>query len=328
MEPLRYLSRDDVLAALPMADAIAAMRQAFVELSCGRVTLPPRTRMDVPGEHGIVLTMPCHSGAEGLVSLKLVSLYGGNRVKGLPLIHALVVLADGATGVPLAVMDGATLTALRTGAGSGAATDALARRDAEVAAVFGAGTQARTQLEAVACVRRLRRARVYDPDAALAERFAADMGARLGVPVERAATSAAALEDAAIVCTATTAASPVFQDRELPPGSHINAVGSYKPDVTEIPPETVRRARIVVDHLASAREEAGDLLVPLRRGMIREEDLRTELGDVLAWRTPGRESPTEITLFKSVGVAIQDLYAAARALANARAAGLGTLLPR
>jgi ornithine cyclodeaminase/alanine dehydrogenase-like protein (mu-crystallin family) len=328
MEELRYLSRNDVRQALPMADAVAAMRAAFIELSCGDALVPPRLRMDLPGEKGIVLTMPCASGAEKLVSVKLVSLFDGNRAKGLPLIHALVVLADATTGAPCAIMDGASLTAIRTGAGSGAATDALARRDAETAAVFGAGTQARTQLEAVACVRRLRRARVFDPDQAAAERFAAEMTALLGFTVERAATSAEALEDAAVVCTATTSPAPVFRDRELAPGTHINAVGSYKPEVTEIPPETVRRARIIVDHRASALEEAGDLLVPLGRGMILEDDLRTEIGEVLASRTPGRTSKAEVTLFKSVGVAIQDLYAGARALANARAGGLGTVLSR
>jgi len=328
MPPLVYLSAADVRRALPMPDAIAAVREAFVQLSSGQVAVPPRVRVDAPLENGVALFMPCHAIEQKLFGLKLVTLFDENRRKGLPLIQALVIVADGATGTPLAVMDGSTLTALRTGAASGVATDCLARDDAEVAAVFGAGVQGRTQLEAVCCVRRIRRARVYDADASAADRFAAEMTQRLGLPVQRAASPAEALADAAVVCTATTSSRPVFQDRELAPGAHINAVGSYKPDVAEIPAETVSRARVVVDHRASAIEEAGDLLVPLRRGLIRKADLETELGEVLARRAPGRRSAEEITLFKSVGVAAQDLFAAARALANARTLGLGIELPR
>jgi ornithine cyclodeaminase/alanine dehydrogenase-like protein (mu-crystallin family) len=325
---LLYLSAAEVRQALPMPDAIAAMREAFVQLSCGRVILPPRVRIDVPCDNGVALFMPCHVHERKLFGLKLVTLFDRNREKGLPLVQALVILADGTTGAPLAVMDGASLTALRTGAASGVATACLAREDAEVATVFGGGVQARTQLEAVCCVRHIRHARVYDADPSAADRFAAEMSQRLGLQVQRAADPAQALEDAAVVCTATTSSRPVFQDHELPPGVHINAVGSYKPDVAEIPCETVCRARIVVDHRASALEEAGDLLLPLRQGRIRKEHMHTELGEVLAGRAPGRHSASEITLFKSVGVAIQDLFAAARAAANARTLHLGIDLPR
>jgi ornithine cyclodeaminase/alanine dehydrogenase-like protein (mu-crystallin family) len=185
-------------------------------------------------------------------------------------------------------------------------------------AVFGAGVQARTQLEAVCCVRSIRRARVYDADPAAADRFAVEMSRQLGLPVERAADSAQVLADADVICTATTSPVPVFDDRDVKPGVHINAVGSYKPTVTEIPAATVCRARVVVDHRASALEEAGDLLVPFRAGMIGEEVLGTELGQIVLGQKPGRTSADEITLFKSVGVAIQDLCAAARVLANGR----------
>lgn len=326
--PLLYLSAAEVRRALPMPDAIAAMREAFVELSCGQPTIPARVRIDVAEEEGVALCMPCHSGAQRLLGVKVATLFGRNRRHALPLLHALVLVADGVTGVPLAVMDGAALTMLRTGAASGVATDCLARPDASVVAVFGAGVQARTQLEAVCCVRRVQHGRVYDPAPAAAEQFAAEMAQRLGISVERAASSAEALKDADVVCTATTARSPVFQDHEIAPGTHLNAVGAYHPDVSEVPPETVCRARIVVDHAASVLEEAGDLLIPLRLGLITEARLRTELGAVLAQRAPGRADAEEITLFKSVGVAIQDLYAAARALANARSLRLGMELPR
>ena len=311
-----------------MPEAIAAMRDAFVELSCGQSTIPARVRLDLAENEGVMLCMSCHSASQKLLGVKVATLFGGNRRHGLPLLHAMVVVADGATGVPLAVMDGATLTMLRTGAAAGVATDCLARPDAAVVALFGAGVQARTQLEAVCCVRRVRCGRVYDPDAAAAERFAAEMSQRLGISVQHAASSAAALKDADVVCTVTTARTPVFQDDEVAPGAHVNAVGSYHPDMAEVPAETVCRARIVVDHLESALEEAGDLLIPLRQGLLRKDQLQTELGEVLAGRARGRQGPEEITLFKSVGVAIQDLYAAARALANARSLHFGVELPR
>jgi ornithine cyclodeaminase/alanine dehydrogenase-like protein (mu-crystallin family) len=324
--PLWYLSAADVRRALPMADAIAAMREAFAQLSSGQVTLPVRERLDAPGEHGVALVMPCHSTVQRMFSLKIVTVFHDNPRRGLPTIQSLVILTDGTTGAHLAVMDGASLTAIRTGGASGLATDLLARPGAAVAAVFGAGVQARTQLEAVCCVRAIRRACVYDKDAAAADRFAAEMTHRLGIPVERSDTPAKTLADADVICTATSSSRPVFADSELPPRVHINAVGAYRPDMAEIPAAAVCRARVVVDHRASALEEAGDLLEPLRQGLIQPSHFAAELGDVVLGRSPGRRSADEITLFKSVGVAIQDLCAAARALDNARRLGLGTLL--
>lgn len=321
--PLLYLSADQVRRALPMPEAIAAMRRAFAQLSSGQVTLPVRQSLPATEGRGDALVMACHSAVERLFSLKFVTTYPDNPRQGLPTTQALVVLTDGATGAHLAVMDGASLTAIRTGAASGLATDLLARPDAGTVAVFGAGVQARTQLEAVCCVRTIRRASVCDPDSAAADRFAAEMTDRLGVQVERADAPARNLADADVVCTATSSCQPVFADRELRAGVHINAVGAYRPEMAEIPASVVRRARVVVDHRASALEEAGDLLQPLRQGLIQRSHFDTELGDVVLGRSPGRRHADEITLFKSVGVAIQDLCAAARVLANVRQFGLG-----
>ena len=324
--PLLYLSAEHVRRALPMADAIAAMRDAFAQLANAQVTLPTRECLPTPDEHGVLLVMPCHSVASTLFSLKAITVFPDNPRHGLPTIQALVILTDGATGEHLAVMDGASVTALRTGAASGLATDLLARPDAAVAAVFGAGVQARTQLEAVCCVRTIRAAYVYDADSAAADRFAVEMTVRLGRPVRRAGSPAEALKDADVVCTATTSSVPVFADSELKRGVHVNAIGSFRPHVCEIPPETVCRARVVVDHHASALEEAGDLLGPLRDGLIRPSHFGTELGDVLLGRAPSRSHVDEITLFKSVGVAVQDLCAAAKTLENARRMELGVPL--
>jgi len=324
--PLLYLSSADVRRALPMTEAISAMREAFAELSAGHVTLLHRACMQAADQHGDDLIMPCHSAKLGIFSLKTVTVYDKNPQHGLPTIQALVILTDDATGAHLAVIDGTSLTALRTGAASGLATDVLARPDAASVAVFGAGVQARTQLEAVCCVRTMREARVYDANPAAADQFAADMTERLGLPVQRADTPAGALADIDVVCTATSSPKPVFEDNELPPGTHINAVGVYRPEMAEIPAPVVCRARVVVDHLASALEEAGDLIGPLRQGLIEQSHFETELGQILLGQSPGRRDASEVTLFKSVGVAIQDLYAGARALDHARRLELGVPL--
>jgi alanine dehydrogenase len=182
-------------------------------------------------------------------------------------------------------------------------------------------------LEAVCCVRAIRRARVYDRRTEAAEQFANDMCRRLGVVVEPAPSPSAALADAAVVCTATTSSTPVFDDGDVRPGTHINAIGSFRPGTAEVPAATVCRARVVVDHHHSALEEAGDLLAPLGDGRIGPEHFRDELGQLVLGQKAGRNSADEVTLFKSVGVAVQDLYAAARAMENARLLGLGTSLP-
>ncbi|HUT37569.1 MAG TPA: ornithine cyclodeaminase family protein [Planctomycetota bacterium] len=324
---LRFLSASDVVQALPMSEAIEAMKHAFRLLAAGQVVMPPRTHIEAAEPPGDALVMPSYVPADEAMGIKVVTVYRGNRASGLPVIQALMLVLDAATGSPVAVMDGTSLTAIRTGAASGAATDLLANPDASTVAIFGSGPQARTQLEAVCTVRSIRRARVLDPDAARAAAFALEMAERLGVPIEPVPSSANALAEADIVCTATTSTVPVFADAELAPGAHINAIGSYKPAVREIPGETVRRARVVVDHRPAALAEAGDLLIPMVEGLIGREHIWAELGEILAGTRPGRQSPGQVTLFKSVGLAVQDLCAARRVLANARLRGLGSSLP-
>jgi ornithine cyclodeaminase/alanine dehydrogenase-like protein (mu-crystallin family) len=323
---LLYLSHADVRRALPMADAIEAMDAAFLQLSEGRVTMPARSSMEIPEANGVVLIMPCYAAGTHHVSLKLLTQFVDNGRLGLPLIQAVVLLADAVNGRLLAIVDGSTITALRTGAASGVATQLLAQPSADTAAIFGAGVQARTQLEAVCTVRHIKQVRVFDCRRAAAEVFAKDMSARLGIPVLATSSAAEALAGAQIVCTATTSTTPVFEDRDLVAGVHINAVGSWRPQTAEIPPDTVCRARVFVDHRVAAMEEAGDLLMPLQEGRITAEHIRAELGDLIANRVLGRQTTDEVTLFKSAGLAVQDLFAAARAVENARRLGIGTTL--
>ena len=323
---LRFLSARDVATALPMRDAVEAMKEAFRQLSAGEAVMPPRTHIVVESPSGDALFMPACIPAAGRMGIKIVTLFGDNVARGLPRIQALVIVLDATTGSPLAVMDGTSLTAIRTGAASGAATDLMARPDAAVAAIFGAGPQAQTQLEAVCAVRPIRRAMIFDADAARAESLAREMALRLGIPVLAARSSAEALAGADVVCTATTSAEPVFADRDVAPGTHLNAVGSYKPTVREIPGETIRRARVVVDHRPAALAEAGDLIIPMEQGLIPKDHIRAELGEIVAGLKRGRESPEQVTLFKSVGVAVQDIAAANRVLAAAERLNLGTEL--
>jgi alanine dehydrogenase len=320
---IRILSREDVRQALPMRRAIEAMKGAFAQLSAGQADVPLRVALDVPRHNGVTLFMPAYLSADDQMAVKIVSVFNDNPAQGLPLIHALVVVVDATTGRPAAVMDGTYLTALRTGAASGAATDLLARRDARAVAVFGAGAQARTQLEAVCAVRSIREAWVYDVVPERAAAYADEMGRVLSLPVRVAETPGVAVRRADVICTATTSSSPVFDDADVRPGTHINAVGAYTPDMQEVPAETVLRARVVIDHREASLAEAGDLLIPLQQGLMTEDAIYAELGEIAAGRKPGRASPEEITLFKSVGVAVQDVAAAGAVLEAARRQGLG-----
>jgi ornithine cyclodeaminase/alanine dehydrogenase-like protein (mu-crystallin family) len=258
------------------------------------------------------------------MAIKIVSVFNDNPAQGLPLIHALVVAVDATTGEPIAVMDGTYLTALRTGAASGAATDLLARPDARTAAIFGAGVQGRTQLEAICAVRPIQQVRVYDVSREQAATFAIEMSQRLSLPVQIADTPSQGVSQADVICTATTATSPVFDDADVQPGAHINAVGAYTPQMQEIPIGTVLRSKVVIDHHESSLAEAGDLLIPMRQGQMSEDHIYAELGEIAAGTKPGRTSADEITFFKSVGVAVQDVAAASAALEAAQRMGLGT----
>ena len=320
---LRILSADDVRKALPMTEAIEAVKSAFVQLSMGKVKMPLRTPIDVPAHKGITLFMPGYLADDNQMAIKIVSIFSDNIARGLPLIHALVVVVDPTTGQPQAAMDGTHLTALRTGAASGAATELLAVSSARVAAILGAGAQGKTQLEAVCAVRPIKQAWVYDTNPTQAADYAREMSQRLSLPVTVSKSPQEALSQADIICTATTSSTPVFSDADLKSGAHINAVGAYTPQMQEVPSDTVARATVVIDHRTASLAEAGDLLIPLSQGRITLDHIRAEIGEIIAGTKPGRRSETEITLFKSVGVAGQDVAAASRVLANAKRMGLG-----
>jgi len=313
---IRMLAAADVKAALPMPKAIEAMKQAYVQFSTGRSTVPLRTH--VPTEKGVSLLMPAYLHDSRSLGVKIISIYEDNPEHGLPTISATVMVLDPETGFPLALMDGGSLTAIRTGAGGGAAADVLARRDARSVALFGAGVQARTQLQAVLAVREIAEVSIIDHFPEAAQRLADEVATRPNAPqVILGRTPGEAVQVADIVLTATTSPVPLFNGNDLKPGTHITGIGTFTPDKREIDEVAVGRARIVVDSCEACLEEAGDIIIP-------NAPIDAELGEILNGDKPGRENDEQITFFKSVGIAVQDTMAAALVFAAAKEQGLGT----
>ncbi len=309
------LDAQQTRAALPMPELIEAMKEAYAALTLGKAQVPLRSRLEIPPHEAATLLMPAYVQTEGgeALAVKIVSLFPRNPARGLAFIQAAVLALEPDTGRPLALLEGAVLTARRTGAASGAATDLLARPDSRVAAIFGAGTQARTQLEAVCAVRPIETAWIYDPDAARVEAYIAEMQPQVRARLRAASSPRQAVEGADVICTATTATAPVFEDAALKPGVHINGIGSYTPQMVELPPETLRRAAVFVDSREAVLAEAGEIIAAVEAGLLSPQDL-TELGAVIAGAAPGRKDDTQITVFKSVGVAVQDALAARLAM--------------
>jgi ornithine cyclodeaminase len=323
------LDAEAVRAALPMPRAVEAMKRAFAALSGGSAIAPHRAALPIARDAGVSLVMSSYvdapDPADRALAVKVVSLFDGNPARGLARIQAAVLLFEPDTGRVSAMLDGAALTAIRTAAASGAATDLLARPESRTLALLGAGVQARAHVEAMAAVRPIEEVRIYSPTRSRVGALIDALRGRPGSPSRFVASSspAEALDGADILCAATTATRPAFADGDLRPGSHVNAVGSFRPEVAEVPPETVARARVVVDSREAAWSEAGDLIGPLRDGRIGPDHIAAELGEIVLGRAPGRTAPAQVTLFKSVGVAVQDAVAASLAVARARAAGLG-----
>ena len=318
------LSKQDIQTALPMGEGVEVMKRAFKQFYMGKATVPARIHIDVPEHNGTTLFMPGYLNEDKNITVKIVSVFADNPEKNLPAINAIVLVIDAETGIAHAILEGTYLTAIRTGATAGAATDFLAREDASSAAIFGAGPQGCAQLEAMCAVRPIRQAWIFDINRQAAQAFAADMTQRTAVSIQVGRNPMEAVANADIICTATNSIHPVFDNRDIRPGTHINAVGVYKPHIQELPADTVKRAKIVVDSRQACMEEAGDLLVPIKQGIIAQEHIYAELGEIAAGVKPGRTSEEEITLFKSVGIAVQDAAAASAVLTQAESLNLGS----
>ncbi len=310
MSHIRILSSLEISQIIKMSDAIQLMREAFIAISSGRASIP--IRMHLPhGDDGesCTLLMPVYSEDHSQIVVKLVNLNPNNSEHELPLIHSLAVLSDAKTGAPLAVMNGESITSLRTGAGAGLATEILSRPDSSVLAIFGTGTQAYTQVDAICAVRPITQMIVFGRSSDSSDTFAKKVLDRHNIPAVKAKRPEE-LAEADIVCTATTSMTPVFSAKHLAPGAHVNGIGSYRPDMVEIPADVVANAKVVVDQREACLQEAGDLVQPIQHGDFDESHIHAELGEILLSNISGRTCDSEITLFKSVGNAIQDLVVA------------------
>jgi ornithine cyclodeaminase len=302
---------------VPMRDAIDAVRRAYIKVSAGAIEQP--TRLALQG--GTALAMLARDSASGTAVLKALTIRPDNPKAGLRAIQALVMLFDGATGTPSALIDGSSLTALRTGAASGVATDLLAAKDAATMAMIGAGAQSADQIRAVCAVRGIREVRVVSRTTQSAQNLIGRIASELpDVHFVSPGSIAEAIRDADVICTATPAPAPLFKADGLPPNVHVNAIGAFTPEMCELPPELLRDARlVVVDEMEAAMAEAGDLLHAISRGQLKVESIK-EIGALL------KDPPAKAgrwTVFKSVGIAAQDLEVAMLAVARARESGQG-----
>lgn len=322
--PIRILSQIAIQTCINMPVTIDLMRQAYAAISTGNADVPIRAHLHLTAQQGEMLCMPVYLPKIAKSGLKLVGMQPSNPAKGLPFVQAAVLLMNAETGQLQALMDGTFITALRTGAGSGLATDLLARPDARVGALFGTGAQAFHQLEAICAVRKLEHIWIYNRTQANAQTFIAKYQDTFDADLVWT-DDISRLKEVDVICTATTCPTPLFSRSALKAGVHINGVGSYRPDMAEIASDIVTDAQVVVDQIKACLQEAGDIIQPIEAGIFTAAQLYGELGEIAAGLKAGRTDPDQITFFKSVGNAAQDLIVAHYIYEQAAARNLGTL---
>jgi ornithine cyclodeaminase len=319
------LNEEDVQRLLPMNACIEVMERAFIALARGEVEQPLRTIFRPPNLKGVMALMPTFRGGEApLFGLKAICVFPGNAAIGKDAHQGAVILFDGTTGELRAIANASAITAIRTAAVSGLATRVLANQDAATLAIIGAGVQARAHLDAIACVRKLQRVFIAAGHQESAERFARSMKSHVDCEIEPVGSPEAAVREADIIVTATTSREPVVHRDWVRPGAHINAVGTFSPRARELDTATMTTSSIFVDRRESALNEAGDYLIAAGEGAIGPESILAELGEVLTGKHPGRTTADEITVFKSLGLAMEDLASAEYCYQQAIAQGCGT----
>ncbi len=319
------LTARDVEHLLPMDACIEVMAEALSALARGEVFQPLRMIVQPPKAHGLMAVMPAHiAGGQPAYGLKAICVFHGNAAKGKDTHQGGVLLFDNETGELLALMNAAAITAIRTAAVSGVATRLLAREDAGTLAILGSGIQARSHLSAMACVRKIRGVRVASRRTDRAQRFAEDLQGRYPFPIQAVETAERAIRGADLIVTATSAAEPVLNRDWISPGAHLNAVGASLPTRREVDTATMAAASVFVDRRESTLNEAGDYLLAMREGAIGPQHIRAEIGEVLIHAKPGRTAPEEITLFESLGLAVEDVAVAEYLHRRVQATGAGT----
>ena len=321
-----FVNQEEVPRLLPMAECMEAVAAALAALADGKAMLPLRSILWLPERVGGLGLMPAALLPERVVGLKAITFFPGNEGTELDTHQGAVLLFEAERGRLLAVMDATSITAIRTAAASGVATRLLAREDAGDLAIIGSGVQARTHLEAMKIARRLRRVRVASKDPDRARSFAARESGKHGIAVEPVASAREAVAGADLICTVTSSREPVLLGEWISPGAHINAVGSSVPHARELDTAAVVRSRLYVDRRESTVNEAGDFLIPKKEGAVSDDHILGEIGELLTGRVEGRKSPEDITLFKSLGLAVEDVASARHIYEKAKSAGTGRFL--
>ena len=322
--PTLVLSQTEIRELLPMDRCIDLMAEALTSISAGEVVNPLRHSIFLPDRSGLLGLMPAYTAEPAALGLKVIAVFPDNHGSELDSHQGIVALFDTQNGRPLAILEASEITAIRTAAASGLATRLLAREDASELAILGSGTQARTHLEAMATVRPLTRVRIFSHHREHREELAAKTRRRLSLPISAVDSAEEAVRGADLICTTTTSADPVVDGSWVQPGAHINAAGSSVASERELDTELVVRARLFVDCRESTIHEAGDFLIPKKEGAVTDDHIQGEIGEILLGRIQGRKSTEEVTLFKSLGVAVEDLAAATYVYAEAKARGMGT----
>jgi len=321
----RLLTRKDIQSFLTMKTCMDAVESAFADLASGNAIMPQRTPIKPEGKGGIALFMPAYIPKLGALGAKVVSVYTGNSKLGIPVTLGTYILLDDSTGFPIAIMEGGFLTAMRTGAVTGVSCKYMARKDAKVGMIFGTGVQALYQVFAMHEARPLKKIMTYsiDPQEAK-DKFTSSIKEKLDIEVVQVDDPATAVGQADIVVLATSASTPIVDSNWFKPGTHISGIGSHSPGAREIDALTVQKSRIVCDHIDACKAEAGDFIIPAQAGEWSWDKVAGSLGDVVLGKVKGRTSDTEITLFKSVGLAIQDMSVGRAVFDEAEKRGIGT----
>lgn len=331
------LNESDLRRALKMSEVIAAVEAGFRAVACGDVRMPERLRLIIPERDALMLEMPAFSqsssstgqsasGDESALGSKIVTVFEHNAERNLAIIQAVYLLLDAHTGVPASVMDGRFITAIRTAATSAVATKFMAARAIKRLAIFGAGVQARFHIEAMMCVAQIERVMITSRTIEKAYALSDYVKSAYSIPCD-VVPPEEATSNANLICTCTNSPVPLFDGRLLRPGTHVNAVGAYTPATRELDLEAIRRARVIIDSELAAGTEAGEILIPLAEGAIEASHVKGTLADLVSGKVAGRESGDEITVFRSCGLAIEDLVTASLAFKRSVAGGIGVEVP-
>lgn len=304
------LSEKQVHSLIEIDELIDALSQAHIQYSTGKAVMPVRLVVPLPDIQGRITSMPGYLNEDQALGMKVVTYFHNNPQRNLPAILATILLFSAETGKMIAVMDGAYITAIRTACASALAIKALANPDTPILGILGAGVQARTHIQALTSIRKISQIKIYSPSATSATSLKREMENEVGVAIEIAKDTEEVVRGSDLLVTVTTAQEPIIKREWLKPGVHINAVGSHRPDSREIDGATLAQAKVVVDSREAIMAECGDILLALKEKSVGDNVIHAEIGEVLAGVKPGRRSADEITLYKSVGIAIQDVAAA------------------